>query len=85
MIIVGVYDKAISTDMVLVQDKEINMIGSLMYTWSDYYDAIDLIAGGKVNLKILQTHHFKFDRWIDGYKLLEEKPDEALKVLIDLD
>ena len=84
VIVVGVYDKAISTDMVLVQDKELNMIGSLMYTWSDYSDAVDLIAGGKVNLKILQTHHFKFDRWIEGYKLLEEKPDEALKVLIDM-
>jgi len=85
VILIGVYETAISSEMILVQDKELNLIGSLMYTWSDYSDAIDLIAGGRVNLKILQTHHFKFDRWIDGYKLLEEKPDEALKVLIDMD
>ena len=85
VIIIGVYEAAISSEMILVQDKELNLTGSLMYTWSDYLQAIDLIASGRVNLKILQTHHFKFDRWIDGYKLLEEKPDEALKVLIDMD
>jgi len=85
VILIGVYEKAISCEMILVQDKELNMIGSLMYTWSDYLQAVDLIAGGRVNLKILQTHHFKFDRWIDGYKLLKEKPEEALKVLIDMD
>ena len=85
VIVVGVYEAAIRSEMILVQDKELNVIGSLMYTWSDYLQAIDLIDRGRVNLKILQTHHFKFDRWIDGYKLLEEKPDEALKVLIDMD
>lgn len=85
VILIGVYEAAISSEMILVQDKELNLIGSLMYTWSDYLQAIDLIATGKVNLEILQTHHFKFERWIDGYKLLEEKPDEALKVLIDMD
>lgn len=85
VIAVGVYETAIKAEMILVQDKELNLIGSLMYTWSDYLEAIDLLAAGRVNLKILQTHHFKFDRWLDGYKVLEERPDEALKVLIDLD
>ena len=85
VIVVGVYETAINAEMILVQDKELTLIGSLMYTWSDYLEAIDLLAGGRVNLKILQTHHFKFERWLDGYKVLEEKPDEALKVLIDMD
>jgi threonine dehydrogenase-like Zn-dependent dehydrogenase len=56
-----------------------------MYTWDDYHKAIELIAKNKVDLKILQTHHFNFERWIDGYKVIEEKPDEVMKVLIDLD
>ena len=85
MIAVGVYETAIKAEMILVQDKELNLIGSLMYTWSDYLEAIDLLAAGRVNLKILQTHHLKFDRWIDGYKLLIDRPAEAMKVLIDLD
>jgi len=85
VIAVGVYESPIRAEMVLVQDKELNVLGSLMYTWDDYLKAVALISEGRVNMRLLQTHHFKFDRWKDGYKLLEDKPDEALKVLIDMD
>ena len=86
VIVAGVYESGtVDTEMVLVQDKELNLIGTLMYTWNDYHKAIDIIAENKVNLKILQTHHFKFDRWIDGYNLLTEKSNDAVKVLIDMD
>jgi L-iditol 2-dehydrogenase len=86
VIIVGVYESdLIEAEIVRVQDKELNLIGSLMYTWDDYHKAVELIAKNKVNLKILQTHHFNFERWIDGYKVIEEKPGEVMKVLIDLD
>jgi L-iditol 2-dehydrogenase len=85
VILIGVYENAVNSEMILVQDKELNLIGSLMYTWPDYLQAVELITKNKVNLKILQTHHFKFDKWIDGYRILAEKPDEALKVLIDMD
>jgi len=84
IIVVGVYEAdSINVEMVRVQDKEINLIGSLMYTWDDFYEAINLLANKEVNLKILQTHHFKFDKWIEGYKVIEEKPNEVMKVLID--
>ena len=83
VIVVGVYEEAPQTEMVLVQDKEISVIGSLMYTWSDFLEAVNLIRAAKVNLGLLRTHHFPFDRWQDAYDLLIARPDQAVKVLID--
>ena len=84
VVVVGVYEEDPQTEMILVQDKEINLLGSLMYSWDDFRTAVELIGNNKVNLKLLRTHHFPFDRWPDAYKLLLEKPGAALKVIIDL-
>jgi L-iditol 2-dehydrogenase len=80
----GVYSQDPQTRMILVQDKEINLLGSLMYSWNDYRFAVELMKNKKVDLKSLQTHHFPFEAWSEAYKLLKTKPDEAVKVLIDL-
>jgi L-iditol 2-dehydrogenase len=83
VIVVGVYEEAPKTEMILVQDKEINVIGSLMYTWFDFLEAVRLIKEAKVNLELLRTHHFPFERWQDAYDVLMTRPDQAVKVLID--
>ncbi|HNS50196.1 MAG TPA: alcohol dehydrogenase catalytic domain-containing protein [Anaerolineae bacterium] len=84
VVVVGVYEDDPRTQMILVQDKEITLKGSLMYTWDDYYTAVDLIARRQVELKPLQTHHFPFEAWGEAYRLLMSRPDEAVKVLIDM-
>jgi L-iditol 2-dehydrogenase len=84
VVVVGVYEEDPRTQMILVQDKEINLLGSLMYTWDDYRSAVDLIARQQVNLKPLRTHHFPFEEWSEAYRFLMARPDEAVKVLIDL-
>jgi len=82
--VVGVYEEPPVTEMVLVQDKEIVLAGSLMYTWDDYARAVDLLKGKRVNLEPLRTHHVPFEHWSKGYKILIEKPGESMKVLVDL-
>ncbi len=84
IIVMGVYGSTPAVEMILIQDKEITMKGSLMYTWDDYRDAVALIEEKKVNLNILQTHHVPFTKWIDGYKLLLDEGANVLKVIVDL-
>ncbi len=84
VIVMGVYGSPPRIEMILVQDKEIIMKGSLMYTWDDYRDAVTLIDEHRVNLGILQTHHLPFMKWIDGYRLLTDNSVRVLKVLVDL-
>jgi L-iditol 2-dehydrogenase len=84
VIVLGVYEDPPKADMVLVQDKELTLIGSLMYTWDDYRRAVDLMEKGDINVRVLVTHHVPFDRWGEGYTLLLEHPDEVLKVIVDV-
>jgi L-iditol 2-dehydrogenase len=84
MVVMGVYGSHPMVEMILVQDKEIIMSGSLMYTWDDYRQAVTLIAEHRVSLGILQTHHVPFAKWIDGYRLLADNSVGVLKVLVDV-
>lgn len=84
VVVVGVYEEDPRTEMILVQDRELNLLGALMYTWDDFHTAVDLIAKRQVELNLLRTHHFPFDRWPDAYKLLLENPNMTMKVMIDL-
>ena len=84
IVVVAVYAEPPRTDMVLVQDRELNVFGSLMYTWDDFREAAVLIDEGLVRLGPLQTHHVPFERWIEGYRLLDDPASGAMKVLIDV-
>jgi L-iditol 2-dehydrogenase len=84
IVILGVYGSPPKVEMILVQDKEIVIKGSLMYTWDDYRDAVTLIAEHKVNLEVLRTHHVPFEKWADGYRLLLDNSAVVLKVLVDV-
>ncbi len=84
MVVMGVYGSPPKVEMILVQDKELIINGSLMYTWDDYRDAVTLIDEHRVNMGILQTHHVPFAKWLDGYRLLIDNSVGVLKVLVDV-
>lgn len=84
VVVVAVYAEPPRTDMIAVQDHELNVFGSLMYTWDDFREAALLIDEGLVRLGPLQTHHVDFDHWIDGYKLIDDPAAGAMKVLVDI-
>ena len=84
VVVVGVYAGRPRTDMVAVQDHELDVFGSLMYTWEDFREAGRLIDEGLVDLGPLQTHHVPFERWLDGYRLIGDPTAGAMKVLVDV-
>jgi L-iditol 2-dehydrogenase len=84
IVVVGVFGEKPEVDMGLVQDKELRMIGTLMYQEEDYLTAIDLINSGKIILEPLISKHFPFEDYAKAYKYIEDNRDRAMKVLIDL-
>jgi len=84
IIIVGIYCKRPAIDMINVQEKELKLIGTLMYLEDDYYDAIRLISEGKIRLDPLKTKHFKLNEFDKAYKYIEENKETSMKVLIDV-
>lgn len=85
IVIVGVFGEKPVVDLGLVQDRELKMVGTLMYQNTDYEAAIDLVRSGVMCLDELVTHRFKFDRYPDAYHAIEESNGEYMKVMIELD
>ena len=81
---VGVFGSKATIDLGLVQDRELMLIGTLMYQEKDYLKAIELIESEKVKLKPLITNHFVFKDYIKAYKCIEERKDQVMKVIIDI-
>jgi L-iditol 2-dehydrogenase len=84
IIVVGVFGEKASVDFGLVQDRELRMIGTLMYREPDYIKAIELIGKGHINLKALITNHFAFADYLKAYEYIEATRDRCMKVMIDV-
>ena len=84
IVVVGVFGKKPQVNLGLVQDRELSLIGTLMYQQTDYETAIQLVASRKLKLAEMITHRFAFDHYLDAYHMIETSKGEYLKVMIDL-
>lgn len=84
IIVVGVFAEKATVDLGLVQDRELRLIGTLMYQEEDYKKAIELIEENKVRLDPLVTDHFPFEDYLKAYKYIDDKKDKIMKVMIKL-
>lgn len=84
IIVVGVFGDKAAVDLGLVQDRELRLIGTLMYRREDYLKAIELINQDLVHLEALITTHFDFEEYLKAYEFIEESKDKAMKIMIDI-
>jgi len=84
IIVVGVYPEEVRVNIGFVQDRELRLIGTLMYKEEDYLDAIDLIANKKIKADKLITDYFEFKDYNLAYEHIEKRKDKAMKVMINL-
>jgi L-iditol 2-dehydrogenase len=84
IIVVGVFGDKPTVDLGLVQDRELRLIGTLMYQENDYKKAIELIELEKINLDPLISVHFNFKDYLKAYQHIEEKRDKIMKVIINI-
>jgi len=85
IVVVGVFGRKPEVDLGLVQDRELSLVGTLMYQKRDYEKAIELVASGKLFLNEMITHHFPFKEYPDAYKTIDEAKGNIMKVMITLD
>ncbi len=84
IIVVGVFGQKANVDLGIVQDRELSLIGTLMYKEEDYLNAISMINDKTVNPESLITTHFAFKDYIKAYEYIENQKDKAIKVIIDI-
>ena len=84
VVIVAVYGKKPEIEMGLIQDREYELYGTLMYRHEDYLTAIRLVAEGKVNLQALISKEFPLEEVSQAYKYIETHRDEVQKVILNV-
>ncbi len=85
IIVVGVFGRKPMVDIGLVQDRELNLIGSLMYQKRDFEDAITLVDQGKLTLDPMITNRFPFLEYKAAYEFIDNARGNSLKVMVYLD
>ena len=81
----AVFSKMANVDLAVLNDHELDLNTSMMYTHVDYVDAIKFVSEGKIKLKPLQTKHFPFKGYLAVYKYIDENRETTMKVIIDVD
>lgn len=85
IILVAVFGKMANVDLAVLNDHELDLNTSMMYTHVDYLDAIKFVNEGKIQLAPLQTRHFAFKDYLDAYKFIDANRETTMKVIIDVD
>jgi len=85
IVVVGVFGKKPTTDLGIVQDRELSLVGTLMYRKEDYVQAVELASSGRMSLDSLVTDSFPLEKYPEAYQFIEKAGDKAMKVMITLD
>ena len=84
IIVVGVFSEPCTINMGLIQDKEVSLIGSLMYVEEDWLEAIEYVNKGAVVLEPLISKHFPLEKLADAYEYAINNSDTSIKVLVEV-
>jgi L-iditol 2-dehydrogenase len=84
IVVVGVFGKKPEVDIGLVQDRELNLLGTLMYQRADFKKALALASSGKLQFGPLITHRYKFGDYQEAYEEIEKMGGRYMKVMIEL-
>jgi len=85
VIVVGVFGDRPSIDLGLVQDRELELRGTLMYQRQDYVEAIRCLAERGIAVDPLLTKIFPFRHYPEAYAFIEANREQVMKIMIDLD
>ena len=82
IVMTAVYTSEMTIPMGIVQDWELELIGTLMYMRQDYETALRYLQEGNVRTDLLITHEFQLEELAEAYRAIENPSVEKLKVVI---
>lgn len=84
IVIVGVVEGDIPLPVGLIQDRELELSGDLMYMKADFLKAQELVVQGKVRLNPLLNKIFKLTEVAEAYQYIASNKEQAFKVLLQV-
>lgn len=80
VMIVGVAEGATPVPLGLIQDRELALVGNLMYVREDFLAAVDLLAEGSIPIDEIISAEFDFERSAEAFAASADP--ENVKVLV---
>ncbi len=84
LLVVGVFGHEVTLNMGLVQDRELKLIGSLMYTMDDFRAARDLIASGRAPVMKLVSSRYPLDQIGAAMQAIDQQRAQNVKTMIHI-
>lgn len=83
IVIAGVFAEEVPVSLGLVQDRELELVGTLMYAAGDFPAALELVRDGRVQVEPLITHRFPLTQAAKAFATADSRQG-ALKVLVEV-
>ncbi len=84
IIITGNYKDPMQLEVPLLQRREVNLIGHMMYVRQDFADAIAFLKDGSINAEGIITSRFALRDVVDGFAKSVENASQQMKVVMDI-
>jgi len=84
IMVVAIFKDRPRINLAVVGDRELSLVGTLMYQHCDYEEAVRRIAAGEIVTDPLDSKHFPFEQYASAYKFIDEQGPKSMKVFIDL-
>lgn len=84
IMLIAVFEKKAIVDLAKLNDSELNLDTSMMYTHIDFLNAIELVQKKKVNLQKMISKHFAFSDFQAAYEFIDKHRETTMKVIIDV-
>ncbi len=84
MVVVGVFPHEVPVNLGIVQDRELKLIGSLMYRMNDFLEARDLIASGRTPIELLISARYPLDQIAVAMQAIDQHREKNIKTMIHI-
>lgn len=80
VIMIGIFHAPATANIAQIVRREIQVKGSICYTWIDYKECIDLVEGGKVKVEPMISHKFDLKDMDKALKIIDQR--KAIKIIM---
>lgn len=83
VIVTGMFHRPVPVDLSAVNLNELELVGSVVYDHQDFRRALEWIETGRFDLRPLVTQTLPLAAAQDGLKILADRTEDAVKILLD--
>ncbi|WP_067936909.1 zinc-dependent alcohol dehydrogenase [Alicyclobacillus kakegawensis] len=85
IVTIAMFHEEQSLDIMQLQGQEKEMVGCFCYTREDTLAAVALLASGRIQSEAVVTHVLPYTQAAEGFRMVCQKEDNPLKVLISFE